>query len=51
MWLLLVKCSLYDFYNTICICSMFTWPYIYLDIPVLMLPVCWGCEYYILYTV
>ena len=26
--LLLIKCSLYDFYNIICISSMFTWPYI-----------------------
>jgi len=28
MWLMLIKCSLYDFYNTICISSMFTWLYI-----------------------
>ena len=27
MWLFLIKCSLYDFYNIICISSMFTWPY------------------------
>jgi len=26
------KSSLYDFYNTIYISSMFTWPYIHLDI-------------------
>ena len=32
MWLLLIKCSLYGFYNIICISSMFTWPYIHLDI-------------------
>ena len=31
MWFLLIKCSLCDFYNTICISSMFTWPYIYLE--------------------
>jgi hypothetical protein len=37
MWLLFIKCSLYDFYNIICISSMFMWPYIHLDIPVLML--------------
>jgi len=35
MWLL-IKCSLYDFYNIICIGSLFTWPYIHLDIPVMM---------------
>ena len=28
MWLLLIKCSLYDFYNIIYIISIFTWPYI-----------------------
>ena len=27
MWLLLIKCSLYDFYTIICTSSMFTWPY------------------------
>jgi hypothetical protein len=41
---LLIKCSLYDFYNIICFCSTFTWPYMHLDIPVLMLPLCWGGE-------
>jgi hypothetical protein len=41
MWLLVINCSLYDFYNIICISSMFTWLYI----PVLLLPVCWGGEY------
>jgi hypothetical protein len=44
MWLLVINCSLYDFYNIICISSMFTWQYIHLYIPVL-LPVCWGGEY------
>ena len=28
MWLLLIKYSLYDFCNIICISRMFTWPYI-----------------------
>ena len=28
MWLLLIKCNLYDFYNIICISSMFMWSYI-----------------------
>jgi hypothetical protein len=28
MWLLLIKCSVYDFYNIICISSVFTWQYI-----------------------
>ena len=37
MWLL-IKYSLYDFYNIICISSMFMWLYIHLIIPVLMLP-------------
>jgi len=47
IWLLLIKCSLYDFYNIICISSMFTLPYICsVHIPVLMLPVCWGGEYW-----
>ena len=32
MWLLVIKCSSYDFYNIICISSMFTWPCIHLDI-------------------
>jgi len=44
MWLLVINCSLYDFYNIICIC-MFTWLYIHLYIPVLLLPVGWGGEY------
>ena len=39
MWLLLIKCSLYDFYNIINNSSIFTWPYIHMDIPVLILPV------------
>jgi len=26
MWLLLIKCSLYHFYNIVFISSMFTWP-------------------------
>ena len=26
MWLLLIKCSLYDFYNIMFISDMFTWP-------------------------
>ena len=40
MWLLFIKCThrLYDFYNKICISSMFMWPYTHLDIPVLMVP-------------
>ena len=42
MWLLFIKCSLYDFYNITVISSMFMWLYIHLDIPVLMLPVCLG---------
>jgi len=47
MWLLVINCSLFDFYNIICISSMFTWPCIHLYIPVLLLllPVCWGGEY------
>ena len=28
MWLLLIKCSLRDFYSKICISSIFTWPYV-----------------------
>jgi len=32
VWLLSKKCSLYDFYNIICISSMFTCSYIHLDI-------------------
>ena len=39
MWLLLIKFSLHDFYNIICMNSVFTWAYTHLDIPVLMLPV------------
>jgi len=42
MWSLLIKCCPYDFYNINCFSATFTWPYIHLDIPVLMLPVCWG---------
>ena len=42
---MLIQCSLYDFYNVICILSMSVWSYIHLDIPVLMLPVVWGGEY------
>jgi len=45
MWLLLIQYSLYEFYNIIYISSTFMWPYMHLDIPVLMLPVCWGGEY------
>jgi hypothetical protein len=30
--------------------SIFTFSYIHLDIPVLMLPVCWGGEYWIQYS-
>jgi hypothetical protein len=29
MWLLLIKCSKYDFYNIICVNSMFMWPYMH----------------------
>jgi hypothetical protein len=32
MWLLLIKCSRYDFYNIICIIIMLIGPYIHLDI-------------------
>ena len=28
MWLLLIKCSLHDIYNIICISIVFTWLYI-----------------------
>ena len=38
MWLLFIKCSLYNLYNIIFISSMFMWPDIHLDIPALMLP-------------
>jgi len=42
---LLIRCSLYDFYNIICISSVFVWPYVHLDIPVLTMHVCCGGEY------
>ena len=35
MWLLLIKCSLYDFYNMICISGMFTWPRIRIHLNIL----------------
>ena len=40
---------IFTIYLTICIRSIFTLSYIRMDIPVLMLPVCWGCEYRIQY--
>jgi len=46
MWLLLMKYSLYDFYNIICISNMFMWLYMQSGFPILMLPVCCGGEYY-----
>ena len=45
MYLLLIKCSLYDFYNIICVTIMLRLPYIQLYFPVLMLPLCWGSEF------
>ena len=42
---MLIKCSLFEFYNTICVSSMFTCPYVHLDIPVMALLVCWVGEY------
>jgi len=50
MWLLLIKCSLYDIYNIICISIIFAWQYIDLDIRVLMLLVCWCGEHLVCYS-
>ena len=35
MWLLLIKCGLYDSYNITCISSVFTWPYILYNMDIL----------------